>query len=52
MGPAPYRTDWVAHACLLFGVAMFAFPIYLALIASTWDAATIGRGDLPLVPGP
>jgi sn-glycerol 3-phosphate transport system permease protein len=52
MGQGSYRTDWVAHACLLFGVAMFAFPIYLAVIASTWDASTIGRGDLPLVPGP
>jgi sn-glycerol 3-phosphate transport system permease protein len=31
---------------------IFAFPIYTALIGSTHDAATIGRGDLPLYPGP
>ncbi len=43
---------WATHAGLLIGVLVFAFPIYLALIASTWDASTIGRGALPLYPGP
>lgn len=46
------RTDWIAHLALILGVLLFAFPIYLALIASTWDAGTIGRGALPLTPGP
>ena len=39
------------HAVLILGVLVFAFPIYMTLIGSTWDAATIGRGNLPLTPG-
>jgi sn-glycerol 3-phosphate transport system permease protein len=45
------REKWVTHACLILGVAIFAFPIYLAVIGSTHDVSTIGRGDVPLVPG-
>jgi sn-glycerol 3-phosphate transport system permease protein len=45
------RTPWLTHAILLAGVLVFAFPIYVALIASSYDTGTIGRGDLPLVPG-
>jgi sn-glycerol 3-phosphate transport system permease protein len=45
-------TDAIPHLVLILGVAVFAFPIYVALIGSTWDAGTIGRGQLPLVPGP
>jgi sn-glycerol 3-phosphate transport system permease protein len=41
-----------AHLILIVGVAIFAYPIYMALVGSTWDAATIGRGQLPLYPGP
>ncbi len=52
MGAEAARRNWVAHAVLLLGVAIFAFPIYVALVGSTWDAATIGRGSMPLVPGP
>jgi len=42
----------VTHACLVIGVLIFAFPIYLAIIGSTHSAGTIGRGDVPLLPGP
>lgn len=52
MGAEAHRRNWFAHGVLLFGVAIFAFPIYVALVGSTWDAATIGRGSMPLVPGP
>ncbi len=45
-------TAWLTHFILLVGVAIFAFPIYMALIGSTHDAGTIGRGSLPLSPGP
>ena len=45
------RTWWVSHAVLLAGVAIFAFPIYVAVVASTHDVGTIGRGNLPLSPG-
>lgn len=43
--------DLVPHIVLIVGVLIFAFPIYVTLIGSTWDSATIGRGSLPLVPG-
>ncbi len=44
--------NWSAHLILVVGVAIFAFPIYMALVGSTWDASTIGRGQMPLYPGP
>ncbi|MFC5354764.1 sn-glycerol-3-phosphate ABC transporter permease UgpE [Azospirillum himalayense] len=43
--------DMVPHLILMLGVLIFAFPIYVTVIGSTWDAATIGRGNLPLTPG-
>jgi sn-glycerol 3-phosphate transport system permease protein len=43
--------NWLAYAILTLGVAVFAFPIWMAFVGSTWDAGTIGRGDLPLYPG-
>ncbi|HET7876623.1 MAG TPA: sn-glycerol-3-phosphate ABC transporter permease UgpE [Methylomirabilota bacterium] len=43
---------WLTHLVLVLGVMVFAFPIYMAVVGSTHDAATIGRGDLPLYPGP
>jgi sn-glycerol 3-phosphate transport system permease protein len=45
------RSDWATHAVLLLGVVIFAFPIYVALVASTQDSGTIGRGDMSLLPG-
>jgi sn-glycerol 3-phosphate transport system permease protein len=42
---------WFIHLVLGLGVIVFAFPIYMALVGSTHDAGTIGRGDLPLYPG-
>ncbi|OGK77100.1 MAG: glycerol-3-phosphate transporter [Candidatus Rokubacteria bacterium GWC2_70_16] len=44
-------TAWLTHLVLAAGVVAFAFPIYMAVIGSTHDAATIGRGSLPLYPG-
>jgi len=43
--------NWFAHLVLIVGVAVLVFPVYMALIGSTHDAATIGRGRLPLTPG-
>jgi len=45
------RADWLTHAILLVGVFVFAFPIYMTLVASTQDASTIGTGNLSLLPG-
>jgi sn-glycerol 3-phosphate transport system permease protein len=39
------------HLVLLGGIAVVAFPVYLALVASTHDAATIANGQMPLTPG-
>lgn len=42
---------WLPYFVLTLGVVIFVFPIYMALIGSTHDAGTIGRGSLPLYPG-
>ena len=42
---------WLAHGALGLGVLVFALPIWITLMGSTHDAATIGRGDVPLLPG-
>jgi sn-glycerol 3-phosphate transport system permease protein len=36
---------------LAIGVLILAFPVYLAILASTFDATTIINGNMPLVPG-
>jgi sn-glycerol 3-phosphate transport system permease protein len=43
--------QWLAHLTLILGALIFAFPIYLAVIGSSHDAGTIGRGQMPLLPG-
>ena len=43
--------DIIAYAILTLGVFIVAFPAYLALIASTHDAATVVGGNMPLTPG-
>jgi sn-glycerol 3-phosphate transport system permease protein len=43
--------DVIAYAILTLGVFIVAFPVYLALIASTHDAATVVSGSMPLSPG-
>jgi sn-glycerol 3-phosphate transport system permease protein len=55
VAPARMRwrpVHWLAHLILIAGVAVFAFPVYMAVIGSTHDAATIARGEMPLTPGP
>jgi sn-glycerol 3-phosphate transport system permease protein len=42
----------VPHAILWIGVAIVAFPVYLAFIGSTHDAASIANGQMPITPGP
>ncbi|CCD91297.1 putative sugar ABC transporter (permease protein); glycerol 3-phosphate transport protein, ugpE-like protein [Bradyrhizobium sp. ORS 375] len=43
--------DLVAYVVLALGIVIFAFPVYVAFIASTYDAATVVSGNLPLTPG-
>jgi sn-glycerol 3-phosphate transport system permease protein len=44
--------DAIAYIILTIGVLIVAFPVWLTFVASTWDAATIINGKLPLWPGP
>ncbi|MGO4524544.1 sn-glycerol-3-phosphate ABC transporter permease UgpE [Microvirga sp. 2MCAF35] len=46
----PFR-DFMAYLTLIIGVILVAFPVYLAIMASTFDTATIINGNMPLVPG-
>ena len=39
------------HLVLLVGVLIVAFPVYMAIIASTHDQAVIANGQMPLTPG-
>lgn len=41
----------VAHLILWIGIAITAFPVYLAFVASTQDAASIANGQMSLLPG-
>lgn len=42
---------YIAHAILILGVIVVAFPIYYTFIASTHSLQTILRPPLPLLPG-
>jgi sn-glycerol 3-phosphate transport system permease protein len=42
------RPAYLTHAFLILGAAFFALPIWIALVGSTHDADTIGRGEVPL----
>jgi len=39
------------HVVLVIGVCIVAFPVYLALLASTYDAASVQNGQMTLLPG-
>jgi len=42
----------LTHGLLLASVALFALPIWIVLMGSTHDVATISRGEVPMLPGP
>lgn len=41
----------LSHLALCLGVAIVAFPVYLAFVASTHEPSIIANGQMPLVPG-
>jgi len=41
----------VAHIILWIGIAIVAFPVYLAFVASTQEASQIANGQMSLLPG-
>ncbi len=47
-----WARGWVAHAVLVAGVALFAFPVYVAFVASTADLPEVASGTMGLLPGP
>lgn len=46
------RSRYLAHAILIVGIIVVAFPIYYTFVASTHSLQTILRPPLPLLPGP
>jgi sn-glycerol 3-phosphate transport system permease protein len=45
------RERVLTHLALVLGVIVFALPIWITVVGSTHDTDTIGRGDVPLLPG-
>ncbi len=43
--------DYLAHAVLICGVLLVAFPVYIAVIASTHEPSAFVTGTIPLLPG-
>jgi sn-glycerol 3-phosphate transport system permease protein len=43
--------DLLAHLVLILGVVLVAFPVYVAVIASTHPATAFSSGTIPLWPG-
>ncbi|WP_386081702.1 sn-glycerol-3-phosphate ABC transporter permease UgpE [Vreelandella sp. F11] len=41
----------IAHIVLISGVALVAFPVYVAIVASTHSLSGLLQGTLPLLPG-
>jgi sn-glycerol 3-phosphate transport system permease protein len=46
----PWRI-YFAHAVLIVGLVIVAFPIYVAFVASTHELETLLRSPMPLLPG-
>ncbi|HWB50888.1 MAG TPA: sn-glycerol-3-phosphate ABC transporter permease UgpE [Stellaceae bacterium] len=45
------RSAWIPHAILIAGIAVVAFPVYVALVASTQHLEAILEAPMPLLPG-
>ncbi|HXE23171.1 MAG TPA: sn-glycerol-3-phosphate ABC transporter permease UgpE [Rhodoferax sp.] len=46
------KLDFLAHVILILGVVVIAFPLYVAIVASTHTAAEIFQSPMPMLPGP
>jgi len=51
ISPMNSGRNWVAHLVILLGVAITAFPIYVAFVASTLTTQDIAQAPMPLFPG-
>ena len=45
------RTDWLPHLVLWVGIAVTAFPLYIAFVASTLTAQDVVQSPMPILPG-
>lgn len=45
------RQDWLPHAIVWLGIAVTAFPLYLAFVASTLTPQEIAQAPMPVLPG-
>jgi sn-glycerol 3-phosphate transport system permease protein len=45
------QSAWIPHTILIAGIAVVAFPIYVALVASTQQLDAILEAPMPLLPG-
>ncbi|MFM8899716.1 MAG: sn-glycerol-3-phosphate ABC transporter permease UgpE [Burkholderiales bacterium] len=45
------QPNWLAHIVLMAGVLLTAFPIYIALVASTLTTQDIAQAPMTLIPG-
>jgi sn-glycerol 3-phosphate transport system permease protein len=43
--------DFLSHAVLILGIAVIAFPLYVAFVASTQTAQEVARAPMSLLPG-
>ena len=43
---------WLAHAVLWLGLAVTAFPLYIAFVASTLTPSDVAQAPMPVLPGP
>lgn len=48
---APQRSHFFAHLVLWVGLAITAFPLYVAFVASTLTTQDIAQAPMPLLPG-
>ncbi|MFN8915717.1 MAG: sn-glycerol-3-phosphate ABC transporter permease UgpE [Betaproteobacteria bacterium] len=44
------RQDWLPHAIVWLGIAVTAFPLYLAFVASTLTPQEIAQAPMPVLP--
>ena len=45
-------SHYIAHAILILGVLIIAFPVYICFVGSTHPKDVIANGQMPLWPGP
>ena len=42
------RREWFAYVALSLAVVVIVLPLFVAVVGSTHDSGTIGRGRMPL----